>query len=81
METINFTHTGRHTSTSGDAVIVESHSKGRDIANRHFMSNNDTRDVSIELLTIENVEEQDYKVYECYTDAGSDDYFYFAIPR
>lgn len=77
METINFTHTGRHTSTSGEAVVVANRRAGLDLAKRHFMSNNDTRIVFTFLLTIE----ENHRVYECYTDAGSDDYFYFAVPR
>lgn len=77
MTKIPFKHQGRHTTTNGEAIIANSHSHGSDMAKSNFLNNGDVRNVKIELLTIE----KNHKIYECYTDSGSIDYFYFAIQR
>lgn len=83
MKTINFTINN----VSGTATVCDSYVDGANLASNAFcqsvtdnLSIRQIGEVTPPLTEGENWQPT-YRVYECYTDAGSDDYVYFAIEK
>ena len=71
--TINFNIHGKHEFHSGEATIVDSYNEGITIAgNNVSIFNGELKTNLIGGL-------DGYKIYENYSDSGSNDYYYFAI--
>jgi len=75
MNTLNFKIQGQHTLTTGVAAVVAMYAVGKTMAISYFEEMGDERTVKISGVG----HCQDHTVYECYTDSGSDDYYYFAV--
>lgn len=73
MKTINFTIQGQHESQSGEAIVVSSYSEGVELTTS--MSPDFSNGFKTNLIG----GFEGFKVYENYSDSGSNDYFYFAI--
>ena len=57
--------------TINNPTIVSSYAEGVELANQMFLDMGDDRVV--------NIRTTGTGIIECYTDSGSDDYFYFKI--
>lgn len=79
MTTISFTVQGRHTVTTGEAVVVERVMVGVRAAAEVLEGHFETRKIG-EYKDGFRHDAVTYKIYENYQDSGSEDYFYFAIP-
>lgn len=70
METIEFTTTGRHTTTTGEACVVNDYKEGLGLASEIFGEPFFTNKIAVA---------GNFAIYENYVDSGSDQYCYFAI--
>lgn len=61
------------TNSKLNPAMVASYEEGKKLAHDFFKSMNDDRHIYIR--------NSSYSNYECYTDSGSDDYYYFTIDR
>lgn len=74
MKTLEFNIEGRTETHRGTATIVDNYKGGIALANDAFS------DFEGDVICNRIGKYEGYTIYESYTDSGSDDYFYFAVP-
>jgi hypothetical protein len=73
MEKINFKVNGRHSTTTGEATIVNDYNDGLKLASKMFGEQFSTNKIAV-VETLDGY----FAIYENYADSGSNDYCYFA---